>query len=282
MRYLAGVVLSCLVAATPWVAELIFSDPLHGGTLGSTHYVSSYADHVTPDQWNSWVKYTTPRLPATGTLAFWMNIAEPNEWQAAFLVTDARQSPSGITSPTFRLERGGVETGPYNLAFDHDAVGDWHQVYFGPPSLQRYRWYDVGVSWGPAGQSIWVNGECLAYSSYSKPNNTVAPDIPYWWGLGCTFNSWERYSEDPRHDWTFSAARTSFAHLRLYDTQEPNGATSAPVVPEPSSWWRWVPLQPLGCGAGHLGAAVRVRRGPPAPTLCGRPGRCPLAEALPR
>ena len=218
-----------------------FNDPLQGTTLGTPRggeaYLTWHDDHVTFNQWNTWIKYVDParELPSVaGTLSFWLNLGK--DFEHTKLISDAynrtQLAPLNTTWPTFFVLARKASADTYLIRFGYWNA-DWHWVGT-QPVLQTGQWYHVGVSWGPLGQSIWVFGEQHAYSPYTGPRK-YGPTTPEFkaWGLGAVLNKKVPHSVDPETTEPGSAHPASFANLGVWARQVPYGGTAPRPTPKP-------------------------------------------------
>ena len=227
-------------SAPPQSTAPLLSDPLQGATVGharadtgdGTRYVTLEPHGARLEQWDSWIRYTAKELPsAAGTLSFWVNL--PKGFSAGMLVSDAyaKTGPdrAGTTWPSFVVMAHPASATTYTVTFQYwNSVpegpgGNWHVLTSSLP-LDVDRWYSLGVSWGPPGQSLWVNRQRAGYAPYHGAYQHDAAGTFAWWGLGAGGNTLTPGSDDPSAG-NHAVHPAQFSELRLWDRQVDFGGT---------------------------------------------------------
>jgi hypothetical protein len=215
-------------AAYPQTAAPIFSDPLHGKTVGQARIGAGYETFMprfaTLNKWNSWVKYTSVQLPSTaGTVSFLLDLHDG--FSNTHLLSDAYGLT--VTGPSFDLLASKGAGNTYTLDFGYWNSNVWHSVA-ASKTLQTNCWYSVGLTWGAQGQSLWVSHQRLGHSSYSGAYEHGSNYFRSW-GLGCVFNETVAGSPDPSPCKT--ACPASFSQLKVWNKQVAYGGTSQTATP---------------------------------------------------
>ncbi len=222
-----------VVFAVPSSATLIFDEPLHGSTSGTTNNVTLQPSDARLTAADSWIRFGGPEIPATaGTLSLRLYI-EPGATDA-MVVSDGFKRPDDTVWPAFMVRVSyNAGEGKYDLGFRYWSSthpGNWHTVD-SAGELDASSWSRVGVTWGiqdasHKGQSIWVDGVQVASDpTYTLPyHEGVAGSVFETWGLGQVYTH-------PSAFWP-TAHPIRVADVKLYDTFEDQADTqhSPPVL----------------------------------------------------
>lgn len=227
-----------------------FSDDLTGKTEGfhkpGDQFVKLGPDGASFLNARSWLRYADPpRQLRSEAGSFAFNLRVGTGYKNKILASVAARAGDGNTYPTMSVQVSPKDAGHFGLYFSYylgTGNHEWSECS-SKTVLETDRWYAVQFSWGPAGQTIYVDGKADGHTDVTAALDIPASYRPAWWGFGSVFNKESSLFEGP------TAAEATCYPFTVRDLRvTPDQKLLPPIA---------VPAQPAPAG--------QIAAGPPAP-----------------